>query len=244
MKTTPIKAVLFDLDDTLWSIVPVIARAESLLHEWLVQHVPAVAERFSIEILRQQRIRLMATDPRYQIDLWALRHAALSQAFASVGEELAKVEQAMTVFAAARNAVTLFDDVHPVLAHLRERVLLGAVSNGTADLDVIGLAHYFQASLSAPRLGCAKPGAAIFHLACDALGVAPAQALYVGDDPRLDVEGAQRAGLQTMWLNRFERALPPHVAPDGVCTDLYQLQQWLAPRVALASAPRMLTTDR
>lgn len=236
MKTPPIKAVLFDLDDTLWSIMPVITQAEIVLHDWLAAHAPAVAERFSIDVLRQQRIKLMASDPRYQIDLWALRHAALCRAFASAGEELAKVDQAMAVFSAARNAVTPFDDVHPVLTQLREQVLLGTVTNGTADLQVIGLAHYFQATLSAPRLGCAKPGAAIFHLACDALGVAPAQALYVGDDPRLDVEGAQRAGLQTMWINRFGRELPPHVVPDAHCTDLHQLRQWLAPRTTLAAA--------
>lgn len=235
MKTVPIKAVLFDLDDTLWSIVPVIARAEVVLHDWLALHAPAVAERFSIDLLRQQRLQLMAVDPRYQIDLWALRHAALRSAFTSVGEDLAKVEQAMAVFSAARNAVTPFDDVHPVLGQLRARVPLGAVTNGTADLEAIGLAHYFQATLSAPRLGCAKPGAAIFHLACDALGVAPQEALYVGDDPRLDIEGAQRAGLQTVWINRFGRELPPHVQPGGSCTDLYQLERWLAPRTTLAA---------
>ncbi|HTN65247.1 MAG TPA: HAD family hydrolase [Burkholderiaceae bacterium] len=235
MKNPPIKAVLFDLDDTLWSIMPVIARAEIVLHDWLAVHAPAVAERFSIDILRQQRLKLMAVDPRYQIDLAALRHAALCRAFASAGEDVAKVDHAMAVFSAARNAVTPFDDVHPVLMHLRQQVLLGAITNGTADLRVIGLEHYFQASLSAPRLGCAKPGAAIFHLACDALDVAPAQALYVGDDPRLDIEGAQRAGLQTMWINRFGRELPPHIVPDGHCTDLYQLQHWLAPRMALAA---------
>ena len=163
----------------------------------------------------------MATDPRYQIDLWALRHAALSQAFASVGEELAKVEQAMTVFAAARNAVTLFDDVHPVLAHLRERVLLGAVTNGTADLRrdrprrIISKPHCPPPASGAPSR--AQP---FFIWLATPSAWRRQQALYVGDDPRLDVQGAQRAGLQAMWLNRFERALPPHVAPDGVCTDL------------------------
>ena len=48
----PIQAVLFDLDDTLWPIVPVIRHAEQTLHDWLLQHVPAVAEQWSIESLR------------------------------------------------------------------------------------------------------------------------------------------------------------------------------------------------
>jgi putative hydrolase of the HAD superfamily len=236
MKNLPIKAVLFDLDDTLWPVLPVITRAESVLHDWLAAHAPAVAQQFSIDMLRQQRRELMAVDPRYQIDLWALRHTALCRAFASVGEDVAKVEQAMAAFATARNAVTLFDDVLPVLERLRQcrQFKLAAVTNGTADLDVIGIGHYFHASLSAPRLGCAKPGAAIFHLACDALGVAPAEALYVGDDPQLDIEGAQRAGLRAMWINRFDRILPPHIRPDGRGTTLHALEPWLAERIMLA----------
>ena len=238
MTPVPIKAVLFHLDDTLWPILPVITRAESVLHDWLAEHAPAVAGRFSIDMLRQQRMQLMATDPRYQIDLWALRHAGLSRAFASAGEDVAKVDQAMAVFSAARNAVTPFDDVAPGLASLRQRTLLGAVTNGTADLDVIGLAQHFQVCLSAPRLGCAKPGAAIFHLACEALGVAPAEALYVGDDPHLDIEGARRAGLQTMWIDRFGRELPPHIVPHGRCTSLHELERWLDGRLAPAVGAR------
>lgn len=237
---SPIKAVLFDLDDTLWPVMPVITRAETVLHDWLAVHTPAVAEQFSIDALRQQRMKLMAVDPRYQIDLAALRHAGLSHAFAHVGEDAAKVDQAMAVFAAARNQVALFDDVIPALQRLQQQVILGAITNGTADLDVIGLAHHFQTVLSAPRLGCAKPGAAIFHLACEALQVHPAEALYVGDDPRLDIEGAQRAGLQTMWINRFERTLPLHIIPTGNCGNLYELEHWLAGRIHAPTAP--LTT--
>ena len=42
------KAVLFDLDDTLWPIVPVIRAAETILYTWLQQHAPRVADRFTI----------------------------------------------------------------------------------------------------------------------------------------------------------------------------------------------------
>lgn len=40
------KAILFDLDDTLWPIAPVILQAEQTLHAWLQAHAPRVAERF------------------------------------------------------------------------------------------------------------------------------------------------------------------------------------------------------
>lgn len=226
---TPIKAVLFDLDDTLWPILPVLQQAEITLHDWLAIHAPEVAQRFSIEMLRQRREVLMQANPRYQIDLWALRHATLTQAFQHVNLalDLSKVDQAMTVFADARNAVTPFDDVAPVLAQLNQRVMLGSISNGFADLQAIGLAHHFQVSIAAHTFGRAKPDPLIFHTACEALGVAPSEAVYVGDDLTLDVDGAQRAGLRGVWINRFERNLPQHARPDAVCTTLHELDHWL-----------------
>ena len=231
---TPIKAVLFDLDDTLWPIVPVIQRAEQILHQWLVENAPTVAQQFSIEKMRARRQELMATDPVYQLDLRALRRAGLLEAFASTGENIALVDKAMQVFSRARNEVNPFEDVVPVLSSLQGRVLLGSVSNGVADLGAIGMAHYFEHSLAAHHIGFAKPHAAIFHAACSALDVLPTETLYVGDDPMLDVHGAQSAGLRAAWLNRPDlpaRNLPEHVRPDVVCTSLYELDQWLTARI-------------
>lgn len=226
---TPIKAVLFDLDDTLWPIVPVIKQAEVELHDWLAIHAPEVAQRFSIDMLRQRREVLMQANPRYQIDLWALRHATLTEAFRHVNLDLdlSKVDQAMAIFSEARNAVTPFDDVAPGLVRLNQRVVVGSISNGFADLQAIGLAHHFRVSIAAHTFGRAKPDPLIFHTACEALGIAPAEAVYVGDDLTLDVEGAQKAGLRGVWMNRFARDLPEHVRPDAVCSTLHELDHWL-----------------
>lgn len=219
--------MLFDLDDTLWPIVPVIAQAEKVLHDWLAAHAPAVAERYSIDMLRARRQALMQADPRYRIDLWSLRHATLSEAFRQVDADVAKVEQAMAVFSVARNAVTPFEDVVPGLARLNTRLAVGSISNGFADLQAIGIAHHFQTSIAAHSFGRAKPDPQIFHAACAALEIRPQQAVYVGDDLTLDVQGAQNAGLRGVWMNRFERSLPEQCRPDAVCTALYELEQWL-----------------
>lgn len=236
-----IKAVLFDLDDTLWPIMPVIDRAEIVLFDWLVGHAPAVAQKFTIESLRARRLALMETNPRYAVNLRELRHAALIEAFSDCGEDPARVDHAMTVFSEARNAVTPFDDVHPALMRLHGRFALGSVSNGAADLEAIGLAHYFQTSIAAHRFGRAKPDPAIFHAACEALNVAPREAVHIGDDPLLDIEGAQKAGLHAVWINRPglqpQRTLPDHVRPSAICTTLFELDQWLTGRIMVATSP-------
>jgi putative hydrolase of the HAD superfamily len=222
------KAVLFDLDDTLWPIVPVIQRAEEIWFAWLAQHAPSITASFTIDTLRARRRALLEEQPEFHLDLHALRHAGLTEAFLEVQEDMEKIAPAMELFAEARNAVTLFDDVLPLLNNLHGRVALGSVSNGVADLHRIGLAHYFQASVAARHVRFAKPKPEIFLAACDALDIAPSEALYIGDDPLLDVDGAQKAGLTAVWLNRGINGSPlGDVKPDMICTNLFELNDWL-----------------
>lgn len=226
--TTP-RAILFDLDDTLWPIGPVIARAEQLVHDWLAANAPRVAERFSIESLRSARMALLQEQPHFHLDLGALRRAGLLAAFAEAGEDAAGVEQAMQVYYTARNTIELYEDVLPALEAIGTLAVVGSISNGNADLQAIGLAHHFTISLSAQAHGSAKPDPAIFLAACDALKVAPQDAVYVGDDILLDVQGAQRAGLRAVWLNRTgsTRHLEHGVVPDAICRDFTELLEWL-----------------
>ncbi len=223
------KAILFDLDDTLWPIAPVILQAEEILFAWLREHAPRVAQRFTIDSLRQARLELLAQKPEFQLDLGKLRRAGLLAAFEEAGEDAAKVELAMAEFFAARNAVVPYDDVVPGLLRLKTRVLLGAITNGNADLRTIGLAHHFRASVSAPEFGVAKPDPAIFLAGCRELGVAPLDAVYVGDDVLLDVQGAQRAGLRGVWMNRngSRKHIEHGVEPDAIVRNVDELLDWL-----------------
>ncbi|HEV7813943.1 MAG TPA: HAD family hydrolase [Janthinobacterium sp.] len=225
----PPKAILFDLDDTLWPIGPVIAEAECLLFDWLAVHAPGVARRHSIDSLRRERLALLEREPHFHIDLGALRRAGLQAAFAEAGEDPAKVDAAMLLFHRARNAVTPYADVLPALARLQDRFLVGSVTNGVADLEVIGLARHFKVSLAAASFGRAKPDPAIFLAACEALGVLPREAVYVGDDLQLDVAGAQQAGMRAVWLNRKGASshLGSGVHPDAICASLDELLEWL-----------------
>jgi putative hydrolase of the HAD superfamily len=223
------KAILFDLDDTLWPIAPVILQAEETLFAWLRENAPRVAQEFTIDGLRQARLELLARQPEFQLDLGKLRRAGLLDAFQQAGEDPAKVELAMAEFFAARNAVVPFDDVVPGLLRLKGRVAIGAITNGNADLRAIGLDHHFQAWVSAPQLGVAKPDPAIFRAGCKALDVAPWDAVYVGDDVLLDVQGAQEIGMRGVWMNRngSNKHIEHGVVPDAIVRDFDELLDWL-----------------
>jgi len=223
------KAILFDLDDTLWPIAPVIVHAEIVLHDWLAIHAPKVTQQFSIDQLRAQRLALLELQPAFKLDLGQLRRAGLHGAFEQAGEDRANVDAAMCHFFAARNAVTLYADVLPGLSRLAGSMLVGSISNGNADLAAIGLAHHFAVSLSAAQFGSAKPERAIFEAACVALGVAPHEAVYVGDDLHYDVVGAQNAGLRAVWLKRDGARTQQQdgVFPDAICANFDELLAWL-----------------
>ncbi len=220
----PLRAICFDLDNTLWHVDPVIARAEARLELWLREHYPRIPERWSIAQLRDARMALAASEAGRAHDFTWLRTESMARLAREVGYPEAMAEEAYAAFYAWRNEVEAFPDVEPALRALREHYRLAALSNGNADLARIGLAGHFSVSLAAGSLGFAKPDRRAFLAVAEAIGCEPAELLYVGDDPAIDVEGARLAGLRTAWMNRFDRPWPASLAAAEVtvvdCEDL------------------------
>jgi putative hydrolase of the HAD superfamily len=110
-----------------------------------------------------------------------------------------------------RSAFFIFPDVIPALDALRAAGLrLAVVSNwGWAAPELLGsleLARHFEVLSISARVGFQKPHPAIFRHALDLLGVTADQAIHVGDDPRADIEGARRAGVEAVLIDRRGRA--------------------------------------
>jgi putative hydrolase of the HAD superfamily len=74
------------------------------------------------------------------------------------------------------------------------------------------------AILVSEAVGLAKPDPRMFHLALEQLRVAPSQAVYVGDHPVIDVQGASEAGLTAIWLRR-SMPWPPGWSPPQYQVD-------------------------
>ncbi len=230
LDTTRIRAITFDLDDTLWPIWPIIERAEKTLSAWLAVHAPMTSALFANAHARHDiRQQVMQSRPDILHDLSAIRREAIRLALTRAGDDPALAEPAFDAFFAERNHVTLFDDTLPALAWLTVRYPLVALSNGNADLEKVGLSTFFKGGISAARFGVAKPHVSIFHAAAGLAGVQPHEVLHVGDDAHHDVIGAQAAGMQAVWLNRGEHlwAAAPH-QPDETIEQLTELCDLLA----------------
>jgi FMN hydrolase / 5-amino-6-(5-phospho-D-ribitylamino)uracil phosphatase len=205
--------VSFDLDDTLWPVGPVIEAAERELYAWLQRTHPAVAVGHSVQSMRALRAAVATEFPAQTHDLTFLRHEALARQFSAASHDVAHADHALEVFLTARNRVDLYPDVRPALERLKARYRLFALSNGNADLKRCGLAHFFDGHVTARSAGAAKPDARIFTRLLVEAGVRAADVLHIGDDPVTDVDGARRAGLQAVWLNRDCRPWPEDLSP-------------------------------
>jgi len=236
-----LRAVAFDLDDTLWEIHPVLERAELAVRAWLGENCPRIAEQLTLEEMRAARVRIALEEPAQAHDMTYLRRTALARHAREFGYEESIAEAALEVFLCARNEIEPFEDVLPALERLRSRYVLATLSNGNADLERIGLASWFSLSLNARLVGAAKPHPRCFEQLASALALPPASILYVGDDPVRDVEAARAAGFSTAWMNRRGEAWPEDLArADLVVRDCLELAHVLesvaGPGVARAAA--------
>ncbi|GAA6140744.1 HAD-IA family hydrolase [Hydrogenophaga sp. 5NK40-0174] len=222
-----IRGVSIDLDDTLWPIWPTIERAERVLIEWLRAHAPQTARNFADQsAVRAIRVDMHRLRPDLQHDLSAMRRESIRLMLTRSDEDPGLAEAAFDVFFAARQEVEFFDDAMPGLKRLGQRFPMVAVSNGNADVHLIGIGGHFKAALSARSVGVAKPHAGMFMAAAQALDLPLDTVLHVGDDAQLDVAGAARAGMQTAWIHRGEGGWDEAVhgqAPGVHVSSLLQL---------------------
>ncbi|WP_354179850.1 HAD family hydrolase [Arthrobacter sp. UYP6] len=115
---------------------------------------------------------------------------------------------------------SVYDDVLPLLDHLDARgIPYGAVSNNVHDyqrakLDAVGLQR-IRVLVGTDTVGVAKPDPAIFLEGIRLLGTEPGNTLYIGDNLRIDAEGACAAGLQGIWLDRAGNPSPVRQETGG-----------------------------
>jgi putative hydrolase of the HAD superfamily len=112
-----------------------------------------------------------------------------------------------------------FADARPALARARARgARVVVVSNWDVSLlevlEIVGLAPLLDAVVTSAAAGAPKPAPAIFHHALALAGVAPGDALHVGDSLTEDVHGARACGIDALLLSRAGNDGPP--APPDV----------------------------
>lgn len=204
----PIQVVLFDLDDTL--LAHRIAVSEGITAHRTAHGLPGddAAEAVRWDELEELHYhRYLAGE----LDFIGQRRARARDFVAAHGLTLSDDEADAwfeAYFDEYRRAWRLHDDALPLLELLAGRgIRTGIITNGdlafqSAKIEALALNGRFEHVIASGSVGVAKPDAQIFHHACELFGVAPADALYVGDRLTTDAVGASQAGLTGVWLAR------------------------------------------
>lgn len=223
-----IKLITFDLDNTLWEIDPVIARADHAMQRWIEAQVPEAVALLQQGLFRQLRRDVVNDHPDIAHKPTFLRKKILHRLFLEARQPAeraaALAEQAFEVFHHHRNQVQLFHDGEALLQILSRDVPLIALSNGNAHLERIGIQHYFVAHFSADQVARPKPHPDLFQAALDFARVEPRECIHIGDHPREDIEAAAALGFHTIWFQSdYAPPPPPDFRPRHTVTRLAQI---------------------
>ena len=126
---------------------------------------------------------------------------------------------------------SMFDDVIPALDRLeRNGILRAVISNADADVTEfclhMGFAPHMDLIVTSALVGFEKPDQRTYIAALDPLGIAPADALHVGDQALSDVVGAKGVGMHAALIDRYNRHRDdehPDVVIVRSLTDLVDL---------------------
>ena len=245
----PIRAVVFDLFDTLVDLpmgtLPRVAiggrsipSTLGVLHDALAQRAPVPCADFARVVAAVDREwraaywehdRELPTDERFE-------HVAKALGLADPGLPALLTEVHMGMLA----SIASTPPHHAaLLARLRERFRIGLCSNfswsptARAILADAGLAASIDAAVISHDRGLRKPRRELFAAVLGELGVAPSEAMHVGDNLVADVGGAAALGIRTVWITRCvadpAAALATYtgVRPDHAIADLAELEALL-----------------
>lgn len=197
-----VKAMSFDLDDTLYHNQPVIERTEAKLVEYLQNKHPECSKA-DFAFWQQTKKRAIKANPTLKLDFTLMRRGSLHYGLSQCGIKESKlhhaVEEAFDEFYRLRSDFKVAPHIIKTLETLSNKIPLVAITNGNVNVDQIGIGHCFCHRFHGGIKQTLKPHRAMFDLTVQALNMSPQQILHIGDDFTNDVMGATRAGFKTAW---------------------------------------------
>ena len=218
----PLRAVLCDLDDTIfdhrratreslrqtvaglpdfshWSLDEIDARHRDLLE---ALHLDVLAGRMSVDEARLERFRRLV-------------EAAAPKQGAARAQELARAyrqayEQSWHPVAGAMDLLVLIKAAHLAVVIVTNNI----AQEQEVKLRRLGLDALVDELVTSEEVGWSKPAAEIFRAALSRARCAVDQAVMLGDAWHTDVEGARAIGLRAVWLNRTGAVSPDPTVPE------------------------------
>jgi len=242
-RLSAIKAISFDLDDTLYGNKPIMLAIEKKMFAYFTDVFNSKQQGF-IKADRSYNPRYWSpfreqtinAQPDLAHDVVQVRLVTYRLGLAALGfsDNVAHImaQAALDYFIGLRSDFVVPTTSKQLLAALSKKYPLVAISNGNVDTEALGISQYFQHVYHAGwqangQLLKQKPANDMFVLACQELAIKPKHLLHVGDCGRADIQGALQAGCQAAWLSCYDVGKPISVLPHLELDRLSQLEQLL-----------------
>jgi len=209
------RAVLFDLDDTLfdhWHCTHQALEALQGVHprfrRWSLcefgERHSLLLEQFHLDVLAG---RLTVDDARIQRFSRLMEEAGEAVTPGGAAGMAADYRRAyVAAWRLVPGALELLDALHP-------HAPIGVISNNVVGEQIekiraCGLAPFLDTVVISEEAGVAKPHPRIFEIALARLGSSADETVMVGDAWAADIAGARSAGMRAVWFNRFGAVAP------------------------------------
>ena len=194
--TPPVRAVLFDFDDTLVDTTEALVRLDRYWYRTLPsENRPETEEEFIAGTLVSISEQYNPWDFYARIlEIWPGSFDSVEAAMEAHNREMP-------------NAVSLDPRTNEMLIDLRSAgVPIRVVTNGPTEMQWAkvrntGVADVVDAVVVSEEFGVNKPHPAIFEHALGLIGASPSETLFVGDNQVADIGGASGAGMRTAWMS-------------------------------------------
>ncbi|MZQ86343.1 HAD-IA family hydrolase [Paenibacillus sp. 5J-6] len=198
-----IKAIYFDLFETLISEYENGQRkAPRSTH--IVERYGIEANRFDNEWRLRQEKRMNGTYPDFP--------SVLREIFGTMGHDMN--DEIIEALHQERIAAKFkaFDNMDQAILSTLDQIKqmgikIGLISNCTPEevtaWEASPLSTYFDDAIFSYQVKLAKPNPMIYQLACERIGVSPAESLFIGDGGSNELNGAAKAGMmayQATWF--------------------------------------------
>ncbi|HCH2610734.1 HAD-IA family hydrolase [Vibrio parahaemolyticus] len=235
-----LKAIFFDMDETLCGTSQADKAAGQKFAAWIQQTYPQVSDpqAFLQRYLQGVYKKLNAEFPQLVAllpDENAFRCGLIQMILAENGIHInaEQAQQAQHYFDSARmGAFTFFPGVKEMLTDLRKHYKLVVITNGPIfsqhpKLKATQMDEWVDHIIVGGEEPEEKPAASIFQKALNLVDVKPEEALHIGDSLAADIAGANNMGILSVWVNATGASNPTEITPNFEIRETVELKEIL-----------------